>query len=83
MGGQELDGYGLGDTTLRASQVLDATVHVADRVAAQHPDTPRAGVELLELLQALGLPTTKKRRRQLEARRVIEQSSRIASKEQQ
>ncbi len=81
--GRDVDTYGLAGAALSASQLLDATQHVADRVATQHPNSPQAATELRELLQALGLPTTKKQRRRLEAQRVIEQTRRIASKEQQ
>ncbi|WP_280843372.1 hypothetical protein [Streptomyces sp. SAI-119] len=57
--------------TVGASQALAATRHCADRIAAEQPHENTGG-RLLELLDALGLPTTAQQLRALKARAAIE-----------
>ncbi|MCX4809068.1 hypothetical protein OG601_46960 [Streptomyces sp. NBC_01239] len=66
--GTEVDSIGLGSTTISATQILNATRHVADRVAADDRG------DLLDLLSLLGLPTTRRQLRIVKARAAIEQA---------
>lgn len=90
MSGREVDTYGIGNTDVSATTVRKAVTSIADRVAAENPhaldDTmpklagrligqdPVAAVGLLELLAALGLPTTRKQLRAVEARARVERA---------
>ena len=74
MGGRDLELRNLGAVTVGASQALAATRHVADRIAAEQP-TQDAGCQLLQLLDALGLPTTAQQLRALKARAAIERAA--------
>ncbi len=63
--GTEVDSIGLGSTTSSATQILNATRHVADRVAADGTD---------DLLDLLGLPITRQQLRIVKARAATEQA---------
>ncbi|MDH6610235.1 hypothetical protein M2164_005870 [Streptomyces sp. SAI-208] len=92
MGGRELEIKQLGNVEIGAEQALDATRHIACRVAAENPhplddDMPRlagrligrdplVAAGLLELLDALGLPTTKRQLQVLKAKAAIERTAR-------
>jgi hypothetical protein len=89
MSGREVDTIGFGPVVIDAQQTLDATQHVARRIAAENPhaldDTmpglagrlvgqdPAVAAGLIELLAALGLPTTANRLRAVKAQSAIEQ----------
>lgn len=68
MSGRELDQHVLGSTRLTGRQRRAAAVHVADRIAAPHPDRtaaelaadPLIATGLRELLNALGLTKEQK-----------------------
>lgn len=93
MSGREVDTYGIGNTDVRATTVLKAVASLAGRVAAENPhaldDTmpklagrlvgqdPIAAVGLLDLLAALGLPTTRKQLRAVEARARTERAGEL------
>jgi hypothetical protein len=70
MSGRELETHGLGDTTVTTTQQRAAAVHIADRIAADHPNltaaeiaaTPALAAGLLELLDQLGLRALFQRR---------------------
>lgn len=100
MGGRELEIKQLGNVDIGAEQALSAVRHIACRVAGENPhplddDMPRltgrligrdplVAAELLELLDVLGLPTTRRALNALKARAAIEQAEREqCSKEQQ
>lgn len=63
MSGRELETHGLGVTTVTTAQQRAAAVHIADRIAAEHPHltaaqiaaNPVVAAGLLELLDQLGL----------------------------
>jgi hypothetical protein len=99
MSGRELEIKQLGNADIGAEQALGAARHIACRVAAENPhllddDMPRlagrligrdplVAAGLLELLAALGLPTTEAGWRALQARARIEAARRTNRKEQQ
>lgn len=73
MGGRELDQHVLAGVNVTAAQARAASVHIADRIAAKHPDPrddvmpklagrqlahdPAVRAELLLLLDAIGCPS--------------------------
>jgi hypothetical protein len=69
MGGRELGAHHFGDVTVDASQALAAVRHIVRR-AGQDP------AELLELLDVLGLPTTRRALNALKARAAIDEAAR-------
>jgi hypothetical protein len=75
MGGRDVDTKTFGSVTVDATQALAATRHCADRIAAEQPHKDTGG-QLLELLDALGLPTTAQQLRALKARAAIEAAHR-------
>lgn len=75
MGGRDLELRNLGNVTVGATQALAVTRHCADRIAAEQPHKD-AGGQLLDLLDALGLPTTAQQLRVLKARAAIEAAHR-------
>jgi hypothetical protein len=99
MSGRDLDTRSLGNATVDAQQALDAALHIADRVAGEHPhpldDTmprlagrlvgrdPEAADSVRELLAALGLPTTTDAHRALQARARIEANRRTTQHQEQ
>ncbi|MER6492627.1 hypothetical protein [Streptomyces griseorubiginosus] len=92
MGGQEIETRQLGDVTVDPVQALGAVRRITRRVAAQNPhelddvmprlagrlvaQDPLIAAGLLELLDALGLPTTKRQLQVLKARADIERTAR-------
>ncbi|MCX4697054.1 hypothetical protein [Streptomyces sp. NBC_01373] len=72
MGGRELDQHVLTGANVTAGQARAAAVHIADRIAAEHPDPrddfmpklagrqlahdPTVRADVLELLDAIGYP---------------------------
>ena len=77
MSGRDLDSKSFGNCVIDASQALAAVRNIVRR-AGQDP------AELLELLDVLGLPTTRRALNALKARAAIEQAEREqCSKEQQ
>jgi hypothetical protein len=99
MGGRDVNSQGFGSVFVDAQQALGMILRVGVHVAAEHPhpadDTnPRLAGQLigqdpviaagvLELLSALGLPTTAAGRRALQARARIEQARRTKHQEQE
>lgn len=100
MGGREMEIKQLGNVDIGAEQALGAVQHIACRVAADNPhslddDMPRlagrlvgrdslVAAGLLELLDALGLPTTRRSLNALKAQAAIEQAAHAQrSKEKQ
>jgi hypothetical protein len=97
MSGRDLDTRSLGNATVDAQQALDMIRRVGVQVAAENPhpldDTnprlagqligqdPVIAAGLLELLAALGLPTTEAGRRALQARARIEAARRTKAAE--
>lgn len=92
MGGREIGTRQLGDVTVDPVQALGAVRRITRRVAAQNPhelddvmphlagrlvaQDPLVAAGLLELLDALGLPTTKQQLRMLQARAALERTAR-------
>lgn len=88
MGAREVETSGLGNTTLKAWQILRATRHVADRIGAENPHEldesmprlagrlaarePDVADELLNLLAVLDLPTDSARLRWVKAQAAAE-----------
>lgn len=68
MAGRELDQYTLACDPTDEQVLRRAAVHIADRVAAQHPELagrqlaadPTVRAELLQLLDAIGYPTNRR-----------------------
>lgn len=95
MGRREIESAAFGSVAVPAGTALRAALHVADRAAAEHPHpldelmprlsgrligrNPAVAEGVLELLAALGLPTTAGGRRALQARARAEGAGREAS----